>query len=269
MQFKTHTVTLWLLFACCAALAATTPLEIQPFIIGGYEVDIIKHPYLVSIRYRLTADGPYWHKCAGVIISEKAVLTVAQCVREIETDLVMIVAAGNQRTGGDGEQYPATKWVEHPNFVKRTADYDIGLIFVDLPFKFDGWHSLLRTINIREEQPAVNHLATVVGWGYREEFGPSSYNLEETKVPIVGRSECVSIYGSNEVTARMICAGYVKGGGQDVCQGDTGGPLVYERELVGLVSWGYGCARPGYPSVYTYVASLKSWIVEELEKAQP
>nr|XP_014102014.1 trypsin eta-like [Bactrocera oleae] len=268
MLFKYHFYTLWFLFASCSAWAVPTPLGIQPFIIGGHEVDIIKHPYLVSIRYRLAVDGAYWHKCAGVIITEKAVLTAAQCVREIETDHVMIVAAGNQRTGGDGKLYPASKWIEHPAFSPRTADYDVGLIFVHLPFEFDATHSALRAINIRAQWPAVNRLATVVGWGYREEFGPSSDNLEETTVPIVSRSECVSIYGSDEVTERMICAGYVKTGRKDVCQGDTGGPLIYEGQLVGLVSWGYGCARPGYPSVYTDVASLKSWIVEELQKAQ-
>ncbi|XP_067633522.1 trypsin eta-like [Eurosta solidaginis] len=247
------------------ATVSSALVQIQPFIIGGHEVDVAKHPYLISIRYRLVDNGPYWHKCAGVIVSEHAVLTAAQCIREIQTDRVMIVAAANRRTGGDGQHYPATKWIGHAEFSTYTADYDIGLLFVDLPFEFTADGATLRSINIRRQRPAAGHLATVVGWGYREEFGPSSNYLKEIQVPIVSQSECVSIYGVGEVTERMICAGFVNGG-HDACQGDTGGPLIYNGELVGLVSWGRGCGRPGYPSGYTYVDSLRSWIGEQLEK---
>ena len=47
-------------------------------------------------------------------------------------------------------------------------------------------------------------------------------------------------------------------------QGDGGSPLVCETdgyyEVTGLVSWGFGCARPDVPAVYVKVSSFIGWI---------
>ena len=47
-------------------------------------------------------------------------------------------------------------------------------------------------------------------------------------------------------------------GGKDSCQGDSGGPMTYMGTHVGIVSWGYGCARPAYPGMYNSLILLEN-----------
>ncbi|TMW43041.1 hypothetical protein DOY81_011877 [Sarcophaga bullata] len=78
-----------------------------------------------------------------------------------------------------------------------------------------------------------------------------------TRIDIIDEEECVSSefkYGGS-IRKCMLCAHAVK---KDSCQGDSGSPLVAENQLVGIVSWGIGCALKGYPGVYCDVATVRS-----------
>jgi len=59
----------------------------------------------------------------------------------------------------------------------------------------------------------------------------------------------------------MICAG-VAAGGKDSCSGDSGGPIIDATtgELIGVVSWGSGCAQAGFSGVYARVGNFVTYI---------
>jgi secreted trypsin-like serine protease len=91
----------------------------------------------------------------------------------------------------------------------------------------------------------------VAGWGSTYEGGNVTSVLKYTAVKAISNAECARAYGSSIFDGNL-CA-YTAG--TDSCQGDSGGPLYSydgtQLTLVGIVSWGRGCARQGYPGVYT------------------
>ena len=86
------------------------------------------------------------------------------------------------------------------------------------------------------------------------------------QVPAVTNADCNKAYGGG-ITESMICAGYPEGG-KDACQGDSGGPFVCNNNgkaiIAGVVSWGYKCAEPGYPGVYSRTTHVLNWIKAQM-----
>jgi len=83
-----------------------------------------------------------------------------------------------------------------------------------------------------------------------EEYYGEEYTLEEFKEMMRN----MIVIGDDQ-----ICAADP---GQDSCQGDSGGPL-YDKDngvVVGVVSWGLGCASPGSAGVYTNISHFTEWI---------
>lgn len=98
--------------------------------------------------------------------------------------------------------------------------------------------------------------------GFLFQFGgPSPPDLRSVKIPISDREECNTDY-EGLIGADMICAGYPEGG-KSSCQGDSGGALVVNEAIVGVVSWAMGCAVANYPGVFANVAYLSDRIAEQ------
>lgn len=64
------------------------------------------------------------------------------------------------------------------------------------------------------------------------------------------------------ITDNMFCSGILDVGGKGPCYGDSGGPVFYDNIVIGVVSWGEGCANKTTPAVNVAVSSYTDWIVE-------
>lgn len=172
------------------------------------------------------------------------------------------VRVGSSQHCNGGRLIQVDKILQHEKFSYSNIDYDFSILKLKDKLSFNDEEN---KIGLPEQDEVVpdDGECTVTGWGNTQSSNESNAWLRSAKVPAVNQEKCSQAYKDfGGVTERMICAGYEQGG-KDACQGDSGGPLVYDNKLVGVVSWGYGCARPNYPGVYSRVASVRKWIKEK------
>ncbi|XP_055386113.1 trypsin-1 [Condylostylus longicornis] len=224
-------------------------------IVGGYKINITDAPYQISLQ------TSYGHICGGSIISEKWILTAAHCTSGQLADR-MKIRLGTSTYASGGNVIKVKKIVQHEKFNISTVDYDYSLLELESNIEFD---ENKRPIKLPDSKELVldGDICRVSGWGNTQNEVEKRNWLREAEVPVFNQELCFEKYKDyGGVTERMLCAGYIEGG-KDACQGDSGGPLNHNNVLVGVVSWGYGCAKPDYPGVYSRVSYVREWIKEK------
>ncbi|XP_018324128.1 trypsin-7-like [Agrilus planipennis] len=230
-------------------------------IVGGSNASLNDFPYVVQIM-----AGTYF--CGGSILSNAWILTAGQCLTDINVTNITIIAGALHEEGVEGvllkaeELYIHPQYSEPPNDTEAGPDYDVGLIKLLQNLTFSD---TIRSVQLIDEnqQIAPGTNATVVGWGLQSQDVNASYIdvLQAVTVPIISQDECRSTFNLTEeyLTDRMLCAGYDEGG-KDACTGDSGGPMVVNNTLIGIISWGRDCAQENNPGVYTNVAAIRQYI---------
>src|SRR5262245_22267851 len=223
-------------------------------IVGGVPTDIKEHPWQVA----LDVNGAL---CGGSIIAQNWVLTAAHCFGDARQLNNVRAKAGttNRKTGGAWTT--AERVVVHENYNANTHEHDLAL--VKLKTRPAGQMIPLAQ---PEQQLEACQVLEITGWGRTAEGGAASEILMKATVPYVETTTCNEPDAYNGIIqSGMICAG-LREGGVDSCQGDSGGPLVLRGDdgavLIGVVSWGEGCARKLKYGVYTRVTPYRDWITK-------
>ncbi|XP_071253005.1 serine protease hepsin-like [Salvelinus alpinus] len=240
-------------------------------IVGGVDARQGSWPWQVSLQY----DGV--HQCGGSIISDRWIVSAAHCFpernRQVSRWRVLLGSIYNKLTHKNVRVLEVKTVVYHSSylpFVDPNIDdnsRDIAVLALAQPLHFTDYiqpvclpHYGQRLID--------GQMGTVTGWGNVGYYGTLADVLQEANVPIINDAVCnAPDYYDNQITTSMFCAGFEKGG-TDACQGDSGGPFVAEDSLskasryrlLGVVSWGTGCAMAKKPGVYTRVSRFLPWI---------
>ena len=243
-----------------AAQIQTKGSDFRPNIVGGVVAEKGEFPFQVSLQ---GSSGS--HFCGGSLIKKNWVLTAGHCVASWSASNKIVLGMHDQKDKKGTETFKSIKVVAHPLYNRSTLDYDYALIQLNADSKFRSIDLNRAEISIPEVDTAPVNVWTS-GWGTTSEGSYTLPNLlNKVEVPLVTTKACNAATAYNgEITDRMICAGLVAGG-KDSCQGDSGGPLFVKQTsgdymLVGVVSWGEGCARPNKFGVYSKVNVMVDWI---------
>jgi secreted trypsin-like serine protease len=212
-------------------------------------------PWLAAVGTPAFLIRPSGQFCGGTLVSANKVVTAAHCVDFLRSvpNLMSVTFGRADLTKKDGESVQVKSvWVQ-PNFKETefkgetVEHHDVAVL------------TLNRPVLDRQPLPVIDRAglyppgapAQVLGWGTTSELDLLNARLRQATIPLVSDARCAAAYGSSFDHRDMVCAGSPKA---DTCQFDSGGPLVVNGRLAGITSWAYGCAREGYPGVYTRLA---------------
>ena len=227
-------------------------------IINGEPASTSQWPWIAALVDRGKNELSGFH-CGGTLIHPNWVLTAAHCVSSFGTDVVLGTSSLTNLASGT-ERIAVVEKIRHPQYNIWTYKNDIALYRLETPST-----QPLGSIDWNNRGQA-GVMSQVAGWGATEPSGEnSSPTLQQVALPIISNQACnqaMSDYldRANPIYPGMVCAGYANGG-KDSCSGDSGGPMLIEGYITGLVSWGPStCADAGGYGVYTRVSDYATWI---------
>ncbi|OXA49421.1 Trypsin-1 [Folsomia candida] len=188
----------------------------------------------------------------------------AHCTGVDPTHLTVVV--GDHIQSGDEGTEQIVKVAEiipHKDFKMSTFLHDIALYRVKTPLNFSTPY--IKPARIATAETKTTEDMVVCGWGAIRENAQGSDVLLKVGVKLREDSVCEKAYQPTPLkyaAKGQICVG---AGGKDSCQGDSGGPLhtgknTGDYTVVGIVSYGIGCASWEYPGVYTKISAYLDWI---------
>ena len=223
-------------------------------IVGGTQVTENKYPWYCFLEISSTSGN---FLCGGSLVTPDYVITAAHCLHGISINNIRVMMNCVSRINTTNAVFAncsGSNIILNKDYNPKTMNNDIAILRItyDRPEKKGTVPTiLLNNGNINDSQQLE-----IIGFGLTQESGSTSKELMKASVKVVPDSTCDDSYVGIDFSNK-ICAAEA---GKDSCQGDSGGPLFFGDTLYGITSFGTGCARQGFPGVYTDIYVQKNWI---------
>ncbi|XP_011642656.1 trypsin-7-like [Pogonomyrmex barbatus] len=226
-------------------------------IVGGKITIPHIFPWVVAIFYKNKLH------CGGTLINNQYVLTAGHCIRWVDyADLSVGLGMHDIKNPNEGYIAEIDEIILHEDFESDELHdvNDIALIRLQHPVEID--ENVKPACLPHKDSDYTGKYVKVTGWGRVHIRGEPSQFLRQATLKVMSFEVCKNTSFGEHLTESMMCA---YNDNTDACQGDSGGPLLNQRadgkyEIIGIVSWGVGCADPGIPGVYVKNTDYLNWI---------
>ncbi|XP_033497861.2 complement factor D [Epinephelus lanceolatus] len=277
-SLKLHSCCFWISSADIMVSHRDLPLAAAVFvfalvshsegIIGGREAAPHSRPYMASIQ---VPEGENMkHECGGFVVADQWVMTAVHCMPTGPNGRKVVLGVHSLSEAEDTKQtFDILELHNHPDFNELNYDNDIALIKLDRPFNASEAVKAVEFLRAGGTNPGTDAEVDTAGWGSLDNLGSRPDKLKEVVIEVVSSARCKrSDYFGKKFTSNMICAHRVcpepcnqPHKKEDSCDGDSGGPLLYNGIVVGITSnGGKKCGQIKKPGIYTIISHYTEWI---------
>ncbi|XP_020797847.1 serine protease SP24D [Drosophila serrata] len=245
-----------LLTSCLAVVllpVQSAPGYIDGRIVGGVDAGKNQFPHQISLR-----NGGS-HSCGGSILSRTYILTAAHCVTNEDSDGKYVAVAAERLTvrSGSNDRFSGgilsqvAEVIFHENY--GNFENDIALLRLDTPLIYSA---SIQPIALPTVDTPVDANIIISGWGRLWHQGDLPRYLQYNTLKSISTELCDELIGFD--FPGELCLIHEEDNG--ACNGDSGGPAIYNGEVVGIAGFVVGGCGSNYPDGYARVYYFREWI---------